>query len=137
MFGLGPMEIMLILIVALIFIGPQKLPEIAKTLGKSMRDLQRSANDFQREVVSDIERDEKKPEPIVVPKPAPAAGQEAFGEVPVEAAAENPAPTLAPGAPPEAGADADPYKKAAQEEAALPPQPAEPAPTPDPPTTKA
>ncbi|MCB9091594.1 MAG: twin-arginine translocase TatA/TatE family subunit [Halobacteriovoraceae bacterium] len=40
MFGLGAMEILLILVIALIFIGPKKLPDIAKNLGKGIRDFQ-------------------------------------------------------------------------------------------------
>lgn len=40
MFGLGVGEILVIMVVALIFIGPKKLPELAKGLGKGMREFQ-------------------------------------------------------------------------------------------------
>ena len=50
MFGLGAWEIGMILLVALIFIGPKKLPEIAGQIGRGMRDIQRAANDFKREI---------------------------------------------------------------------------------------
>lgn len=40
MFGLGAGEIALVLIIALIFIGPKKLPDLAKGLGKGIRDFQ-------------------------------------------------------------------------------------------------
>ncbi len=40
MFGLGIGEVLVILVVALIFIGPKKLPELAKGLGKGMREFQ-------------------------------------------------------------------------------------------------
>jgi TatA/E family protein of Tat protein translocase len=40
MFGLGFGEILIILFVALIFIGPKKLPEIAKGLGRGIKDFQ-------------------------------------------------------------------------------------------------
>ena len=43
MFGLGMGEIMVILFVALIFIGPKKLPELAKGLGKGIREFQNAA----------------------------------------------------------------------------------------------
>lgn len=40
MFGLGITEIAVILFIALVFIGPKKLPELAKGLGKGMREFQ-------------------------------------------------------------------------------------------------
>ncbi len=40
MFGLGIGEVLVILVIALIFIGPKKLPELAKNLGKGMREFQ-------------------------------------------------------------------------------------------------
>lgn len=43
MFGLGVMEIVIILAVALIFIGPKKLPELAKSLGRGIREFQNAA----------------------------------------------------------------------------------------------
>jgi Tat protein translocase TatB subunit len=50
MFGLGPTEIIIILVVALIFVGPAKLPEIARSIGRGLRDLRRVSDDFQREI---------------------------------------------------------------------------------------
>ena len=40
MFGLGVSEILIILVAALIFIGPKKLPAVAKTLGNAFREFQ-------------------------------------------------------------------------------------------------
>lgn len=48
MFGLGMMEILMILAIALIVVGPKKLPELAKTLGRAMGDFKRSAQDLKR-----------------------------------------------------------------------------------------
>jgi Tat protein translocase TatB subunit len=53
MFGLGMPEILMILALALIVIGPKKLPELAKTLGRAMGEFKRSAQDFKRSI--DIE----------------------------------------------------------------------------------
>ncbi len=38
----GPLELMVILVVALIVLGPQKLPETARSIGKGMRELKDS-----------------------------------------------------------------------------------------------
>ncbi len=48
MFGLGMPEILIILALALIVIGPKKLPDLAKTLGRAMGEFKRSAQDFKQ-----------------------------------------------------------------------------------------
>ncbi len=50
MFGLGGSEILVILIVALIFISPDKIPEIAQWLGKTIWKVKHTAEEFRREV---------------------------------------------------------------------------------------
>ena len=50
MFGLGFFEILVILAIALIVIGPEKLPELAQTLGRYMAELRRTADEFKAEV---------------------------------------------------------------------------------------
>ena len=46
MFGLGIGELLIIGVLGMIFIGPKKLPEIAKTLGKTFREFKSAKNDF-------------------------------------------------------------------------------------------
>ncbi len=48
MFCLGMPEILMILAIALIVIGPKKLPDLAKTLGRAMGEFKRSAQDFKQ-----------------------------------------------------------------------------------------
>ncbi len=50
MFGLGMPEILMILAIALIVIGPKKLPDLAKTLGRAMGEFKRSAQDFKHSI---------------------------------------------------------------------------------------
>lgn len=50
MFGLGAGEILVIAIVALIFIGPKKLPELAKNLGKGLREFQKAKDELMSQV---------------------------------------------------------------------------------------
>jgi len=46
MFGMGMGEILLILAIALIVIGPKKLPDLAKSLGRAMREFKSATNEF-------------------------------------------------------------------------------------------
>jgi sec-independent protein translocase protein TatB len=48
MLGLGIQEIIIILVVALIVIGPKKLPELARGLGKAMREFRSATNDIKQ-----------------------------------------------------------------------------------------
>ena len=52
MFGLGTWEIVLILGVGLVVLGPDQLPSVARKVGRGLRDLRRAANDFTREIQS-------------------------------------------------------------------------------------
>ena len=64
MFGLGMPEILLILAIALIVIGPQKLPEVAKMLGKAMGEFKRSAQDLKDSIDIETTVKDVKPEPV-------------------------------------------------------------------------
>lgn len=46
MLGIGMQEIIIILVVALIVIGPKKLPDLAKALGRAMGEFRRAADDL-------------------------------------------------------------------------------------------
>jgi len=46
MFGMGMPEILLILAIALIVIGPRKLPELGRGLGKALREFRQATNEF-------------------------------------------------------------------------------------------
>jgi len=54
MFGVSFLELAVIFAVALIVFGPDKLPEIARSLGKIMGDLQRSGDQLRREFYRQI-----------------------------------------------------------------------------------
>jgi len=53
MFGMGGTEILVILIVALLFLGPDKLPEAAKQISKGIRDIKKQSRALQRTIEDD------------------------------------------------------------------------------------
>lgn len=53
MFGMGGTEIVVILIVALLFLGPDKLPEAAKQISKGIRDIKKQSRVLQRTIEDD------------------------------------------------------------------------------------
>lgn len=50
MFGIGVPELILILVVGLVVFGPGKLPEIARSLGKGMREFKKATNAFSQAI---------------------------------------------------------------------------------------
>ncbi|HUS32090.1 MAG TPA: twin-arginine translocase TatA/TatE family subunit [Kofleriaceae bacterium] len=53
MFGIGGSEIIVILVVALLFLGPDKLPDAAKTISKGIRDLKKQQRALQQQIEND------------------------------------------------------------------------------------
>jgi sec-independent protein translocase protein TatA len=58
-FGIGPWEVVLILIVALLVIGPGKIPGIARTLGRTVRAIRQTGSELTTAVTRELEAAEK------------------------------------------------------------------------------
>lgn len=56
MFGMSGTELIIILVLALLLLGPDKLPEVAKLLGKGMRDFQKATNDIKSTVETEFNK---------------------------------------------------------------------------------
>ncbi len=59
MFGIGTGEILVILVVALLVLGPNEIPKVARTIGKTMKDINRFKNDLRNSVDTEFEQYEK------------------------------------------------------------------------------
>lgn len=50
MFNVGPTELMVILVLALIVFGPKKLPEMGKSIGKGLSEFRKAQSEIRREI---------------------------------------------------------------------------------------
>jgi sec-independent protein translocase protein TatA len=129
--SLGPAEILVVLVIALLVFGPNKMPDIARQVGKGMREFKRVQQHLKselRDVVSEFDAPSNgtppvdvDPVPMLPPKADQVATPDAASDTPVDAA-----PTVDPPAAPPALAA--PVSDSSAEPAATEPgTPAEPA----------
>ncbi len=109
--GVGTTEILVILVVALLVLGPNQLPKVARTLGKTLRDLRRAADGIQDEIrreISDGGPDAAAPPPAAPADPAgPPPPPPLFGPYPEPRGPSGPAAAAAePAAPDEPAGEA-------------------------------
>jgi len=60
MFGIGMQELIIIAIIALIIVGPKKLPDLAKSLGKGFSEFKRATDGITDDIKETLKEDEKK-----------------------------------------------------------------------------
>jgi Tat protein translocase TatB subunit len=92
MFGIGMTEMIVIFVIALVVLGPKRLPELARTLGRTLSEFRRAATDLRREFADVTEEARIAPPARVAAGPQPSAAE--------------PARAPEPGAPPTGAAPA-------------------------------
>jgi TatA/E family protein of Tat protein translocase len=90
-FNIGPTELIVVLMIALIVFGPKRLPEIGRTVGKSLREFRRASQDLRDELHLGLDDDEPA---VSTPVARPSQAQ--------EGSASPPSPAVPPSSP---GAD--------------------------------
>jgi len=89
MFGLSFGELVIIAILALVLLGPDKLPDAAKQAGKLLREFKRATEDLKDQIETEIYADDRKAaRPALVP-PVPAGPIPGPSGPPPPATAEN------------------------------------------------
>ena len=61
MFNIGPTELIIILVLALIVFGPQRLPEIGRSIGRSLREFRRASDEIRGEIERDLDDEQARP----------------------------------------------------------------------------
>ena len=77
--NLGMPELIFIFLLALVVVGPKKLPELARTLGKYMAEFKRASNEFRNQLetemmnieLEELAKKEKEAPRVLPPVPAP------------------------------------------------------------------
>ncbi len=97
MLDIGLTELMIILVVALIVLGPQKLPEIARKLGRGLAEFRRTSEDLRRSIL--LEDETKGPPPFT--DAFPSTPKARTGEKTPKGPGKDPSAAPTPSAPPE------------------------------------
>jgi sec-independent protein translocase protein TatA len=71
-FNIGPTELIVVLVIALIVFGPRRLPEVGRTVGKSLREFRKASQDLRDELNINLDEDEN------LPATSPAPGEPGY-----------------------------------------------------------
>lgn len=110
--NVGPLELMLILVIALLVVGPKRLPEMGRSIGKGLREFRRAQDEVRQTLRMDLDEEPETPTSRpqahrrVAPAGDPTGGPAghvsevestpADGSEPDEPAAEDPPPATSP-----------------------------------------
>ena len=87
MFGIGPEELLLVAVLALLVLGPDRLPKVMRDMGRVVGDLRRTSDELRDEFLNaDKYLELKTSAPPASAEPAPASADSKTAEVPGESA---------------------------------------------------
>src|SRR5690606_5325431 len=105
MFGLSFGEILIVLVVALLVLGPERLPKVARSIGKGLRDLRRTTGSLREIIEDEIYLDE-----VAERRPAGRPEGEPVPRAHAAPAAQGTGPLASPAS--AAGAEGEPVPRA-------------------------
>jgi len=74
MFNVGPTELLVILVLALMVFGPKRLPEMSRQIGRGLREFRRATQDVQNELHGVLTLDEDDDDPAAAPVTSNGSG---------------------------------------------------------------
>jgi sec-independent protein translocase protein TatA len=77
LFGIGMPELLIIMVVALLVLGPKRLPEVARSLGRGLAEFRRASSDLRQSLTAPPEQPSEKEQPKPPAKPEESVEGEA------------------------------------------------------------
>lgn len=133
MFGIGTEELMLILVIALVVLGPERMPKLARDLGKMVGEFRKTSDDLRNEFLNadriiDVAANSVSTPPAVTSAAVPESPLDGGAPLSAESLLGSAEPPVSEAAPAEHGPEdpVDPENAAPGEAAAIPPDPEDP-----------
>jgi TatA/E family protein of Tat protein translocase len=97
MFGIGFQEMLIILVVVLIFFGPKRLPDLAKSLGKGIAEFKKASDEVRKGIDEAVQEHEAETEEAGTVSPPPPGAAPPSAPPPSAAGDTEPPPSAPKG----------------------------------------